>query len=536
VALVHRQPHRAAWHDDLVELSRLGPVLGQWTTISTYLDEVYSPEHVGTLSADDFQADYLTNRIEEGVACPVSEFPQHARLRRGLDTARTLAGMYSGLTGQPGGCIDAVADLENKLETGEDVELPVAELLDKHARALAGRILARPASQEPGYIVLNPCAFPRRLQLELPDASGPLAVTGPLKACQIVDDHVWAVVDVPALGFAWIPRSGPPRTAPAESRMRLADAQHVRNEFFEAEVDLATGGLRGLRDHRMRANQVAQQLIFNPGSVMQAKAVRVTSTGPALGEIVSEGALVTSHGEELATFRQRFRAWLGRPVVDLRIEIQPREEPRGYPWHAYYGARFAWRDERALLVRGSNGASEIVNHVRPSACDYLEIRQGRQNTVLFLGGLPFQQRHGTRMLDVILLTENEKASAFELAVGLDREYPMQAAQGIVTPSPLVAVQHGPPVGGTTGWLFHLDLPNLLLVSLRPTPDGADAIVARIKECGEYGGSAELRCPRTPKRAQLQNARGELLQTAETQGDAVLFEVSSGDLVDLRVEF
>ena len=121
--------------------------------------------------------------------------------------------------------------------------------------------------------------------------------------------------------------------------------------------------------------------------------------------------------------------------------------------------------------------------------------RGRQNTVLFLGGLPFQQRHGTRMLDVILLTENEKAAAFELAVGLDREYPMQAAQGIVTPSPLVAVQHGPPAGGTTGWLFHLDLPTLLLTSLRPTPDGADAIVARIKECGEYGGSAELRCPR-----------------------------------------
>jgi hypothetical protein len=319
-------------------------------------------------------------------------------------------------------------------------------------------------------------------------------------------------------------------------RMRLADSRHVRNEFFEAEVDPATGGLRGLWDHRTRANRIGQQLVFNPGSVMQAKEVRLTSSGPALGEVISEGVLVTNHGEELATFRQRFRAWLGRPVLELRIEIFPREQPRGYPWHAYYGARFAWRDERALLIRGSNGSSDVTNHIRPSACDYLEIRQGRQSTGLYLGGLPFQQRHGTRMLDVILVTENEKTRVFELALGLDREHPMQTALGIVTPAPLVCVSHGPPGGGLTGWFFHLDLPNLLLTSLRPAPGGTDGVLARIKECGQHGGSAELRCPRPPRRAQLQNARGELLHSAETREDAVLFEVSSGDLVDLLIEF
>jgi hypothetical protein len=318
--------------------------------------------------------------------------------------------------------------------------------------------------------------------------------------------------------------------------MRLADARHVRNEFFEAEIDPATGGLRGLTDPRTGANRLGQQLVFNPGSTMRATAVKVTSTGPALGEVVSEGAMLGDQDQVLATYRQRFRAWLGRPVLDLRIEIYPERAPEGYPWHAYYGARFAWRDERALLLRGVNGTGYVTSHTRPETPDYLELRLGRQNTVLFPGGLPFHQRHGTRMLDVILLPEGETCRAFDLALGLDREHPMQTALGMVTPVPLVATKKGPPHVGAAGWLFHLDAPNLLLTGLRPAPDGADAVTARLLECASYGGQAELRCPRDPQRVVLLDARGEALMEASTSGDAAVFEVAAGDLVQLRVEF
>src|SRR5207302_1958732 len=101
-------------------------------------------------------------------------------------------------------------------------------------------------------------------------------------------DRAVAVVEVPALGFAWL--SGASVTPPEDSArgMKMADAHHVRNEFFEAEIDPTTGGLRGLHDHRSRKNRVAQQLVFNPGSRMRAKQVTVTSTGPALGEVITE--------------------------------------------------------------------------------------------------------------------------------------------------------------------------------------------------------------------------------------------------------
>src|SRR5262249_55090771 len=159
--------------------------------------------------------------------------------------------------------------------------------------------------------------------------------------------------------------------------------------------------------------------------------------------------------------------------LDLRIELYVQLPPAGYPWHAYYGARFAWRDERATLLRGVNGTGYVTSHARPETPDYLEIRLGRQSTVLFPGGLPFHQRHGNRILDVVLIPEGETAQAFDLAIGLDREHPMQTALGMVTPVTLVPTPKGPPHVGATGWLFHLDAPNLVLTSLRPAAEGAD---------------------------------------------------------------
>jgi hypothetical protein len=318
--------------------------------------------------------------------------------------------------------------------------------------------------------------------------------------------------------------------------MRLADNRCVRNEFFEAEVDPVTGGLKAIRDHRNRVNRLGQQLVYNPGSSIRVKEIRTTVNGPALGEVVSEGALLDEQEQVLATFRQRFRAWLGRPMLEMRIEIYPERPVEGYPWHAYFGARFAWRDERALLLRGVNGIPSITSHTRPESPDFLEVRFGRQNAVIFPGGLPFHQRHGGRMLDVILAAPGETAHVFDLGVGLDREYPMQTAVGMVTPLPAVPTTHGPPHVGATGWLFHLDAPNLVLTGLRPAPGGADGVVARLLECVGHNGAAELRCPRDPSRAGTQDANGLSLLDASIYGDAVGFEASQADLVQVRVDF
>jgi hypothetical protein len=555
LALLHRGKPAPAWYEDAVELARFCPVLGRWTTLSKYFDEVLPGEYASAASADEFHGEFLVERAPptDGasysepplaqrpapVPHPISGFARQLRLRRRLDTCLTLAALYRGLarTDALPNCAATLSALEDRLESGEaGAAEELNDLLKKVGEALAGRLVARGPENRPGFLVLNPCSFKRRVLAELPGVSAPLPLGGPLKACQVENNTAHAVVEVPALGFAWLPATPAPGTAVAPGRMRLADDRCVRNEFFEAEVDPQTGGLRSIRDHKTRIGRIGQQLVFNPGSTMRAKQVQTTSVGPALGEIVSEGALLDPQDQVLATFRQRLRAWIGRPVLDLRIELFPAAVPEGYPWHAYYAARFAWRDERALLLRGVNGSAEVTSHTRPQTPDFLEVRWAKQNVVLFPGGLPFHQRHGGRMIDVLLVCPGETAQVFELAIGLDRDYPMQTALGLVTPAPAVPVDRGPPHVGQEGWLFHLDAPNLLLSSLRPAPDAAHALAARLLECGGHAMTAELRCVRDPSRAALTDARGNTLSELPTHGDAVVLDVARNDLLHLRVDF
>lgn len=542
LALVHRGKPACPWYDDWLELTRFAPVLGRWTTISNYFSEVLTGEQGSMSSADEFQADHLTERSEGHVSQPVSWFARHTRSRRRLDTLWTMAALHQGLAGNRDtlGAHARLQDLEDRVETcpigeSEGIEAAFSALQTEIGGALAERLLARATASTPGYLVLNPCNFIRRVALEVDVTGTALPVAGPLKACQIEAGRGRLVVEVPPLGFAWVPRAGAAGTAATAKRIRLADERHVRNEFFEAEIDPATGGLRGIWDPRSHVSRVGQMLVYNPGSTMRASSIQVTSTGPALGEVVSEGAILGDEDRVLAKFRQRFRAWLGRPVLEMRIEIYPEQAPTGYPWHAYFGARFAWRDERTLLLRGVNGTGTITSHTRPESPDYLEWRLGRQSTTLFPGGLPFHQRHGARMLDVILVPEGEECKVFELALGLDRDYPMQTALSMVTPVPVIPVAKGPPHIGAAGWLFHLDATNLLLTSMRPATD-ADAVQARILECALHSTQAELRCVRNPQRAYLLDAHGENQSELSIAGDAALFDVSASDCVQLRVEF
>jgi alpha-mannosidase len=564
LALLHTSP-ASPWYEDWMALSRLGPVLGEWFTFSRYFEEVAAGDYATPAPADEFHADYLSERTgdpesaeaqsygysqedrvrvyrasDEDRAHPVSAFAAQVRMRRQIDTAWSLAALYRSLAGQgePLPLERPLAELEDRIEAAAKPQAADLEQLFAcglaAAQTLADRLLARAEGSNPGYLLLNPCNFARRVILELDGFSSPVPVEGQVKACQLDGDVARLVVEAPALGFAWFPKGGAAKPMP--SRMKLADDRCVRNEFFEAEVDPTTGGLRSIRDQRTRISRLGQQLVFNPGSVVKVKQIRTTSIGPAYGEIISEGALLDDEGKVLATFRQRFRAWLGRPVLDLRIEIFPEHKPQGYPWHAYYGARFAWRDEREILLRGVNGLGYITSHTRPESPDYLELRAGRQNAVLLTGGLPFHQRHGGRMLDIILVPEGETAQAFEMAIGLDRDHPMLTAFGMTSPVAVVPTTKGPPHVGASGWLFHLDAPNLLLTSMRPAPDGADGILARLVECGNHAGHSELRCVRNPAGVSQINARGEVLSELGYSDDTVYLDVAEGELLELRIDF
>jgi hypothetical protein len=543
LGLLHRPGQLpAAWYDDWLAMSDLAPVLGTWMTVSRFLSDGVIGEYTSPANADEFAIDALEVRSKSASGNAVSAFAVHQRLRRRLDSARTYAALHRALGGRHDGELrDQLAGLEERIERFESVNSNDIESLETRAAApLVERLLSRATANKPGLLLLNPCAVARRVTLEREDFAAAPPLGGPVKAVQRDGDLTRLVVEIPALGFTWLSRTGEPGNPKAEPRtprtVRLADKQLLRNESLEAELDSATGGLRSIRDSRGRENRLGQQLVYQPGNKTVVEAIEVTSAGTALGEVLSRGTLVDDHDAVLARFRQRFRVWLGRPLLEMRIEILPERPPEGYPWHAYYGARFAWRDEHAILSRGVLGQAATTTHTRPTTPDFLELRSGARSTCILPGGLPFHQRHGPRMLDVILVPPGESATTFDLALSLDREQPMQTAWGLTSPVLAVPVEKGPPHVGPTGWLFHLDAPNLLMTSLTAEPGESATVVARMLELTGFAGAAELRCPRDPREASLVNVLGELQQTLGPNGDAVPFDYGSQDLVNVRVGF
>ena len=230
---------------------------------------------------------------------------------------------------------------------------------------------------------------------------------------------------------------------------------------------------------------------------------------------------------------------MGRPVLEMRIDIDVKHEPTGYPWHGYYGARFGWRDERGVLFRGVNGQNSLTGYTRPVSPDYLEIRFGPERSFIFTGGLPFLQRNGSRMADVILVPEGEQGRSFELLLALDRELPMQTAVGWVTPNPVVMTEKGPPAAGASNWLAHLDMPSLILTSLRPCDASESmnrAVVGQFLESSGFGGSAELRFARDPVQASLVDGMGHPTQPLTMNGDAIPLDYSAGETLRVKAEW
>jgi len=523
------------FYNYLLKANSLAPIFGNWLTMSNYLHEVYPSEYPGPISQDDFK----TETLQLHPNAPISGQINHLKNRRTLDCASNIASILNVLgSNQPEALRQFANDwTETETQTEQNpltINQSPSELFQRAGALLAERILQRGEDGKNGILLLNPCSFTRRIGMETESTSGPQAAKGVLAANQSMDKSE-SIIEVPGLGYTWVPLADTANPPKFSNKFKLADENSVRNEFFEAEIDRNSGGLKAFRDLKTRANRLSQQLVANLGSTMKAETIRVSSTGPLFGEIQSEGTITGTNQEVIANFKQTIRAWLGRPMLELNIEINPTEPLRGDRWSNYIASRFAWPHDQVTMHRGHEGRVASTHNLRTESCDFIEWKWGPRKTFLFTKGLSYFEKQGDSKIDALLITEGENQTHFSMGLSMDRDHPFQMAMALDSPIYIQKVTKGAPPAGPTGWFFHIDAPNLVLHQISFKADESSAYLL-LEETEGFATPCDIRCVKTPKRACFLDLQNNDQGDLSIRDDSVTIYPESNGLMLLKIDF
>jgi alpha-mannosidase len=562
IALVHWPETVAPWYLDLRRVAGYSPVLARFVTLNDYFHLTDRPFENFRPESDAYVTPYLAQAIARNDPAPISRRATHARLRarfEALTATRALARSLLPDERLPGPGDLSPSSLEEAIETGRFEE--AHGTLDRQEPIWAGALSRAIVGTDtgagrPGYLVLNPLGLPRRAAVLLPDAAPDLRPEGPLRAAQFTDEGVWAVVDLPAFGYAWVPRESGATAAPASRDLLSARDRVLRNESMEVEIDPTTGGIRGLRAPREETARLGQQLVVTGhlgpdgqavAGAMRSRSFEVEYAGPALVQAVSRGVLVDPrdiHERPLAAYRQRYRLWSGRPILELEIELSdldPGWQDRldgADPWTDSLSCRWAWPDPNSMVRRTSLLAPELTEADRPETPDTLDISTRRQRTAILFGGLAHHRKHGARMLDTLLIAGRETGPRFTLGVVLDLEHPFQGALDLVTPTWVVPTNAGPPASGPSGWLVQVDHKAIAITRLEyadPSGDGRGrGLVLHLTETAGRPARCRVRLFRTPVWARQIDFNDEPIVDLSVDGDAVHVDLTPHEIARVDI--
>ena len=361
--------------------------------------------------------------------------------------------------------VSALEEIENLIETGrhDEAETALARAEPALSATLAQAIMGTAApsatgktrAARPGYLVINPLNVPRRAAVILPDAALDLRPDGPLRAAQFTDQGVWAVVDLPAFGFAWVPREADQGRQAASSTGLSTRGRTLKNESIEIEIDAATGGLRSVAGVGEPTARLGQQLVMTglfdcPGKTgLIADAVR--SVRRRLRRARARAGNRGRHAGPSATrnapglVRPTLSPVDRRPILEIEITLADLDPPGWTGRPRPTRGRSIWRADglgpiptRCCAERcyGLPSSPSSSDRRRPMRSTY---RRGHRRTALLFGGLPYHRKHGSRMLDTLLVAGMESTRSFTLGAVLDLEHPFHAAQDLLAQALVVPI-------------------------------------------------------------------------------------------------
>ncbi|MFO0950870.1 MAG: glycosyl hydrolase family 38 [Isosphaeraceae bacterium] len=556
--LVHWPAPLADWYLDLTRVISYSPVLARSVTLNDFFHLTDRPYETFAPSPDDYVTPYLAQAVAKQDPAPISRKAAHARLRSRLNAVSTMKSLAEGLGNAAGdGPPDtpSIAAVESDLETGALDR--AAEALDRlepfWSAAVARGVLGAGTTGRPGYLVLNPTGIARRAAVTLPDAALDLRPEGPLRASQFTEEGVVAVVELPAFGFAWVPRDANHEASPAPVGNVTVRDRVLKNESITIEIDPATGGLRGVKAAGEDLARLGQQLVVtglksadgkSVNSRMSGESFEVEYGGPALAQAVTKGVLLGPDDRRLGRFRQRFRLWTGRPLLEIQVTLEDLDPAwldsiaSADPWAGYLACRWAWPDPSSMLRRTALLTPELTEAERPETPDAFDISTRRQRTALVFGGLAHHRRCGPRMLDTLLVSGRESAREFTLGVALDLEHPFQASADLIEPVYAVPTNAGPPRGGPTGWLYAVDSKAVAVTRVEYLPPVEESrgwgLAFHMLETAGQSVRCRLRTFKAPTWARQTDFHSEVIVDLPTDDDAVLVDLTPHELARVEV--
>ena len=488
------------WLADIQRIHTYAPVLGKFVTLEGFFDQTETPGRLSSYKASEYLTPTFSQAVAKREADPAGRYQRQPVQRRRYNTARWYQVLAELLAGQSPSVeteqqTEAVLEQAHAEATEADWEAAdqMLDVLEREAADAISQVLLDRQRTGDGVLVVNPLSFRRVAIIDWPEGLLPPARSKTVEGTQFDGLRRKVAVNLPGSGFVWIPAErGALEDAGDDvgDYPTLAEEAMLRNEFFEVHLNEETGGISQLKGFGRKPNRLSQQIAFRfPSeritrtndiadersyySEMRIRNWEATSDGPLIGELECQGEIFDQTSDKvLATFTQRLRVNRFRPFVEVDLELEPVVLPDGNPWLNYFACRFAWNDAAASLTRSLLGSAHAVATERFESSEYLEIASDSERTTILHPHATFHRKTGMRMVDCILLAEGETRRKFRFAIGYDVDYPMQAAEELLTPPLVLPVSSEAVSGAPAGWFFHLDVRNVLISRLMPCPSPA----------------------------------------------------------------
>ncbi len=480
---------------DLTHSLQFGNVLAEFVTLQQYFDETVDPGFTQFYMTDDYRSPYLQQRIgrcqeDASAPSPIGSIASYWSHLTDLMTTNGMQAMAYLRAGQVGNeSAKRFAEIDQALQQAtaavENHDADFETSCDDQRSTLTGAAASeflKDKTAANGVCLFNPFSFRRRALVKIANAN----LNHP---AVLFADSQQAVVQLPGCSltqfgngdsFDTNKATKPPSSKANRGKQRirkqppLAEDVYLRNEFFEVEIDEATGGIGVVRKHASRRNLMGQQLVLRKTARRQSRSggrntdttsmvasdIQVTQVNSLCGQISTTGDLKLGT-QTVASFKQVVTVTRGMPTVDLQIELDFNNDLQNDPWHEYLASRFAWGDESAEVYGWQNESRYCSSRPRISSPVVVEVNQSACRTAILPGGLPFQQMIGRRKLDCLLVVAGETQRKFNLGIAIDVPYTYQ--QGLAFLAQPVQADGVVDGRADQAWLFHVNCKNVLVL-------------------------------------------------------------------------